>query len=104
MESRAAVRRRSSGSRLFRFDRGFGLRWVAGGKKLLSVGQAPKLRGYLATWDPATGKLLSGKELTHGSVFALAVSADEKFIALGTGGSVRTGEELNLGVVLKMPE
>ncbi len=55
-------------------------------------------------WDPATGKLLSGKELNFGSVFSLAVSPDEKLVALGTGGSVRTGEELNLGVVLKMPQ
>jgi hypothetical protein len=32
------------------------------------------------------------------------VAPDEKSLAIGTGGSVRTGEELNQAVILKMPE
>ena len=70
---------------------------------LISAGKAPQVRGYLATWEPATGKMLTGEELKVGSIFGLAVSADGKFVALGTGGSLRTGVELNQGVVLKWP-
>jgi WD40 repeat protein len=81
----------------------YGLRWTAGGKQLVSAGQAPRLHGYLAVWDATSGKLLWGKELSLGSIFSLAVAPDEKSLAIGTGGSVRTGEELNLGVVLRMP-
>jgi WD40 repeat protein len=81
----------------------YGLRWVAGGKRLLSAGQAPRLHGYLALWDATSGKLLSGKDMNVGSIFSLAGSPDEKFLAIGTGGSVRTGEELNQAIVLKMP-
>ncbi len=80
----------------------YALRWLKDGK-LVSAGGAPRLRGYLAVWDTATGKQLSGQELAVGTIFSLAVSGDEKFVALGTGGSVRQGPELNLGLVLKMP-
>ena len=48
-------------------------------------------------------KLLSGKEMDVGTIFALAVSADEKQLALGTGGSLRAERDLNLGLVLKLP-
>ena len=81
----------------------YGVRWVAGGKRLVSAGQAPRLHGYLAAWDATSGKLLAGKELKFGSIFSLAVAPDEKSLAIGTGGSVRTGDELNLAVVLEMP-
>jgi WD40 repeat protein len=80
----------------------YALKWEKDGK-LLSAGGAPRLRGYLAVWEPASGKLLSGQELAVGAVFSLAVSPDGKFVALGTGGSVRSGADLNQGVVLKMP-
>jgi WD40 repeat protein len=80
----------------------YALRWLKDGK-LISAGGAPRLRGYLAVWDTATGKLVSGQELGVGTIFALAVSPDEKLVALGTGGSVRLGPELNQGVVLKIP-
>jgi WD40 repeat protein len=81
----------------------YALRLTADGKRLLSAGSAPRLRGYLALWDVASGKMLSGREMNVGTVFALAVSPDGTKVALGTGGSVRAETDLNLGVVLKMP-
>src|SRR5262249_38362847 len=80
----------------------YALRWPSA-DRLVSAGGAPRLRGYLAVWDPATGKQTSGRELAVGTVFSLALSADGARVALGTGGSVRTGPELNQGVILKAP-
>jgi WD40 repeat protein len=78
------------------------LHWTKDGR-LISAGAAPGLKGYLAIWDGASGKLLHGEELAVGTVFSLAVSPDGTKVALGTGGSIRVGPELNQGVVLKMP-
>jgi WD40 repeat protein len=82
----------------------YAVRFVEGGKKIVSAGAAPRLRGYLATWNAASGKLLFGKEMSIGTLFALGVSADGERLVLGTGGSVRTGAELNQGIVMKMPK
>jgi WD40 repeat protein len=81
----------------------YALRFVDGGKKVISAGAAPRLRGYVAAWEAASGKPLWGKELDAGTIFALAASADEALLALGTGGSVRSERDLNLGLLLKMP-
>ncbi len=80
----------------------FALRLTSDGKQLVSAGGAPGLRGYLATWDLSSGKLLSGREMAIGTVFSLALSPDGKALALGTGGSVRQ-PELSQGLVLKVP-
>jgi WD40 repeat protein len=82
----------------------YSVRFFDDGKKIVSVGAAPRLRGYLATWDATTGKRLFGKELSGGTVFALAVSGDGQRLALGTGGSLNSGEEFNQGLVLKTPK
>jgi WD40 repeat protein len=81
----------------------YALRFADGGKKLLSAGAAPRLRGYAAVWDVSTGKPLWGREMNVGTIFALAASPDESLLALGTGGSVRAERDLNLGLILKMP-
>jgi WD40 repeat protein len=82
----------------------YAVRYFDGGKKIVSAGGAPRLRGYLATWDAATGKRLFGKEMGIGTLFAAAASADDGRLALGTGGSVRSGAEFNQALVLKMPK
>jgi WD40 repeat protein len=82
----------------------YAVRFVEGGKKIVSAGGAPRLRGYLATWDAASGKLLFAKEMGIGTLFTMGVSADGERLALGTGGSVRTGAELNQGIVIKTPK
>ena len=79
----------------------YALRWVDGGKTIISVGGAPRLKGSMATWDAATGKLIAGKELDVGTIYALGVSADEKLIGLGTGGSLRAEKDYNTGLILK---
>jgi WD40 repeat protein len=79
----------------------YALRWIDGGKKIVSVGGAPRLKGSMATWDTATGKLLEGKELAVGTIYALGVSADEKLLGLGTGGSLRAEKDYNTGLILK---
>jgi WD40 repeat protein len=81
----------------------YALRWINGGKKLVSAGGAPRLRGYVAIWESDSGKLLWGKELAVGTIFSMAVSPDEQYLALGTGGSVRAERDFNLGLVLKLP-
>jgi WD40 repeat protein len=80
----------------------YALRFTKDGKHLISAGGAPRLKGYLAQWELSTGKLEWGKELNQGTLFALALSPDGKYLALGSGGSVRA-PELNLGLVLKLP-
>jgi WD40 repeat protein len=82
----------------------YSVRFLDGGKRIVSAGAAPRLRGYLATWDAASGKLLFGKEMGIGTLFALGASGDGEQLALGTGGSVRTGPELNQAIVIKTPK
>ncbi len=82
----------------------YGLRFTPDGRYLLSAGAAPQNKGFLAVWNAADGKLLSGEELAVGTVFALALSADGKLVGLGTGGTVRAGgPEVNNGLILKLP-
>ena len=81
----------------------YALRFAEGGKTLLSVGGAPRLRGYLASWDVAGGKLLAGREVEVGIIYSLAVSPDEKILAIGTGGSIRSPGDPNQILVLSLP-
>jgi WD40 repeat protein len=83
----------------------YGVRFVGEGKYLVSAGGAPRGQGYLAVWNVADGNLLQGQELPIGTLYALAVSADGKYLALGTGSNLRTaGPDANSAYVLKMPE
>ncbi|MFO0881039.1 MAG: WD40 repeat domain-containing protein [Gemmataceae bacterium] len=82
----------------------YSLRWSEDGKRLVSVGGAPRLKGYLAVWDAAAGRLEFGKELDVGTVFSLALAPRDGNIAVGTGGSVRSERDLNLGWILKAPK
>jgi WD40 repeat protein len=82
----------------------YAVRYYDGGKKILSAGGAPRLRGYLATWDAGAGKRLFGKEMAAGTLFAAAVSADGSRVALGAGGSLRSGPDLNQALVIHMPK
>ncbi|MGH7174154.1 MAG: hypothetical protein ACRELG_28125, partial [Gemmataceae bacterium] len=81
------------------------LRYTPDGKRLLSVGGAPRNRGYLAIWNAADGKMLYGAEQSLGTLFSLAVSVDGKYLAVGAGGSSLGGEEgnKNKAYVMKLP-
>jgi WD40 repeat protein len=81
----------------------YGVRYTADGKHLVSAGGAPRNRGYLAVWSAADGKMEYGEEMALGTFYGLALAPDNKTLALGTGGTARTGQELNNGLILKMP-
>ncbi|HLW65547.1 MAG TPA: hypothetical protein VKS79_09530 [Gemmataceae bacterium] len=55
------------------------------GKYLVSVGGAPRNKGYLAIWNPADGKLVHGVELAVGQIHHVAVSPDGGTLALACG-------------------
>lgn len=57
------------------------------GAKLVSVGTAPRNQGYLAVWNIADGKLLTGQELTVGPIYSCDLTPNE--ILLGCGPKVR---------------
>jgi WD40 repeat protein len=80
-----------------------GLRFTKDGKRLISAGDAPLNRGYLAVWDVPTGKLLYGEELPLGNFHSLALAPDEKLLALGAGSRGRAMMDLNLTYLLRMP-
>jgi len=83
----------------------YGVRFLEGGQKLLTVGSAPRGLGYLAVWNVADGKLLHSEEVPLGTLYALAVSADGGRIALGTGASVRTaGDDANNAYLMQTPK
>jgi WD40 repeat protein len=82
----------------------YGVRYTPDGKRLLSAGDAPLNKGYLAMWDAASGKLLYGEELPLGVFYSLAVSPDGAKLALGAGPRGRPQPELNCAYLLKLPE
>ena len=69
----------------------YGVRFLPDGR-LVSVGRAPRNQGYLATWDAAEGKMLTGEEMPLGTLYSVAVSADGQLLAVGAGGSVGAKE------------
>jgi WD40 repeat protein len=81
----------------------YNLRYTPDGKHLVSVGGAPQNKGFLAVWDAADGKMLTGEERPLGTLFALAVSPDGKYLAVGSGGSAGPGgEDKNNAYVMKL--
>jgi len=81
----------------------YSVRFTPDGKQLVSAGNAPRGRGYLAVWSVADGKLLHGEELSLGPIYSVAVSPDGKLLALGCGPRGRDLQETN-GYILRMPE
>lgn len=78
-----------------------GLKFTADGKTLVTAGTAPKNKGYLATWNVADGKQLTGQELDIGPIHAVDVRADG-LIALGCASKVRNQSAAD-AVLLPMP-
>jgi WD40 repeat protein len=82
----------------------YGVRFTPDGKYIISAGGAPLNHGSLIVWNVADGKMLSSEEVSVGTLLSLTLSADGKLLALGTGGSVRSGgPEMNRGFVIKLP-
>jgi WD40 repeat protein len=82
----------------------YSLRYTVDGKRLVSAGDAPLNKGYLAVWDPASGKLLHGEEMSLGVFYSVALAPGGKVLAVGAGPRGRPTPELNSAYLLKMPE
>ncbi len=48
--------------------------------KLVSVGNAPRNRGYVAVWNPADGKLLASSELAIGRFYGVAMGPNGSLV------------------------
>jgi WD40 repeat protein len=81
----------------------YGLRFTADGKHLMSVGDAPLNKGFLAVWNTTDGKMLFGDTLPLGNFFGLAISPGDQHLAVGAGSRGRPNPTLNNGYLLKMP-
>jgi WD40 repeat protein len=71
-------------------------------KQLVTVGPAPRYKGYLAVWSVADGKRLAGGERDFGPLQGLAMYPDGKKLVIGCGPKSRTDSEAE-AVILKMP-
>ncbi|MCS7044982.1 MAG: WD40 repeat domain-containing protein, partial [Gemmataceae bacterium] len=78
------------------------LRFTRDGK-LITVGDAPKNQGFLAVWNPQDGKLLYQDTQPIGCFYHLALTPDEKAIALAAGYRGRTQPELNNAYLVRIP-
>lgn len=81
------------------------LRFTKDGKHLISVGDAPGNKGFVALWDWQAGKMLSSDTLPLGVFYGLALAPDEKTIAVGAGNRDRKGASAdnNSAYILKLP-
>jgi WD40 repeat protein len=75
------------------------VRFAAKDTQLISVGTAPKGRGYLAVWSVGDGKKVAGSELPFGSLYSVA-GFDNGDLLLGCGPAVRGQTESN---AVRMP-
>ncbi len=80
-----------------------GLRFTKDGKYLLSAGDAPRNQGYLAVWDWQSGKMLYGDALPLGVFYGMALSPDEKLLAVAAGSRGRPEPSLNAAYLLRPP-
>jgi WD40 repeat protein len=82
----------------------YNLRYTKDGKRLVSVGDAPLNKGFLAVWDPAAGKMLYGETMPLGTFFGLAISPNDQFLAIGAGPRGRPTPNFNSAYLVKMPK
>jgi WD40 repeat protein len=81
------------------------LRFTKDGQYLLSVGDAPGNKGFVAVWDWQAGKLISAAELQLGVFYGLALAPDEKTFAVTAGNRDRkfASPAFNAAYLFKMP-
>ncbi|MCU0705696.1 MAG: hypothetical protein MUF18_17140 [Fimbriiglobus sp.] len=77
------------------------VRFTPDGTKLVSVGTAPRNKGYLAVWNVADGKPLAAHELPIGPIYAVDVAADGTAV-LACGPKVTRGPTDSEAVVLPL--
>jgi len=78
------------------------LRFTKDGK-LVSIGDAPMNKGYLAIWNPTDGKMLYGNAMPLGTFFGLAISPDQKLLAIGAGPRGRASPDFNSAYLMQWP-
>src|SRR5262249_39774765 len=81
----------------------YSLRLSPDGQHIVTAGNAPRNQGYLAVWALEDGKMLYGEELPLGAIYAVAVSPDGKFLALGCGPRGKQFQDVN-SYIMKMPD
>lgn len=79
----------------------YGVRFTADGQRLVSAGNAPGNQGYLAVWNAADGKLISGAEFPLGPFYSVALSPDGRLAGVACG--PRGGQAEANAYLLKMP-
>jgi hypothetical protein len=82
----------------------YNLRFTKDGKHLVSVGDAPLNKGFLAVWNPADGKMLFGETMPLGTFFGLAIAPNDQFLAIGAGPRGRPTPNFNSAYLIKMPK
>src|SRR5262249_4678627 len=80
----------------------YSLRLTNDGKYLVSAGNAPRNKGFLAVWNVADGRLMYSQEYALGPIYSVAVSPDGKLLALACGSPMRQSSD-GYGYVLRMP-
>jgi WD40 repeat protein len=82
----------------------YGVRFTRDGKYLVSVGDAPRNRGYLAVWNVEEGKLVLGEELPLGVFFTLDLAPESGLLAIGAGSrGTRANSEWNSAYLVRVP-
>jgi WD40 repeat protein len=82
----------------------YGVRFTRDGKYLVSVGDAPRNRGYLAVWNVEDGKLVLGEELPLGVFFTLDLAPESGLLAIGAGSrGTRANSEWNSAYLIRVP-
>jgi WD40 repeat protein len=82
----------------------YNLRFTKDGKHLVSSGDAPINKGFLAVWDPHAGNMLYGATMPLGTFFGLAISPNDQLLAIGAGPRGRPTAEFNCAYLFKMPK
>ncbi len=81
----------------------YNLRFTKDAKFLLSAGDAPPNKGFLAAWNWQTGQLVAADTLQMGVFYHMALAPDEKTLAIAAGNRGRPNPEFNSAYVIKLP-
>jgi WD40 repeat protein len=81
------------------------LRFTKDGKHLISAGDAPANKGFLAVWDWQSGKLISSDTLQMGVFYGMVLAPDEKSLVVTAGNRDRkfASPDYNAAYLLKLP-
>jgi WD40 repeat protein len=81
----------------------YGLQYTGDGKYLISAGDSPQSKGYLAIWDPSSGKMLHAEQMPLGAFYSLAMTSDDRTVVVGAGPRGKTTKDVYKAYLLKLP-